>query len=206
MDYDTNLNVSNLLRDAELEMQFQSRYKDIFLARIDDIYFCLEHERYIAALSLALTLPDICGQAEFPSDGTTSRYKKWFKQFMTQYKKSPSSYSDDMPYLSEEIIYYLRNNFLHSGNPNTIKNKIKEDVCKVDKLILLFGKSFTGDISMVAYGKNMSVVNREYTVNVYLLCTRLCEVAKGYYLNNKEKFNFFNYTITRIDGEIDVTP
>ena len=120
MGYDKDLNEANPLRDVELEMQFQNRFKDIFLARIDDITFCLEHERYIAALSLALTLPDICGKAEFPMDGATRRYIKWFNQFITQYKKSTSPYSDDMPYLSGETVYNLRNAFLHSGNPQRV--------------------------------------------------------------------------------------
>ena len=192
-------NESNPLKHIELEIQFQNRYKDIFLARIDDIEFCLEQEHYMAALSLALTLPDICGKAEFPSDSTTSRYIKWFNQFMTQYKNSSSLNSADMPYLSGEMVYNLRNEFLHAGNPNIKKKDIKEEQCKVDKFELLIEKSFTGDTSMVSYGKNLSVVDRGYTVNVYLLCTRLCRVAKEYYLNNKEKFNFFNYKIKRID-------
>ena len=122
MDNENNSNKHNPLKHIELEMQFQSRYKDIFLARINDIEFCLEQEHYMAALSLALTLPDICGKAEYPSDGTTSRYIKWFNQFMTQYKKSTSPYSDDMPYLSGETVYNLRNEFLHSGNPGHARN------------------------------------------------------------------------------------
>ena len=199
MDNENNSNQHNPLKHIELEMQFQSRYKDIFLARINDIEFCLEQEHYMAALSLALTLPDICGKAEYPSDGTTSRYIKWFNQFITQYKKSTSPYSDDMPYLSGETVYNLRNEFLHSGNPNVVKKQIKEELCKVDKFELILEKSYTGDTSMVSYGANMSVVEREYTVNVYLLCTRLCKVAREYYLNNVEKFDFFNYNLSRID-------
>lgn len=199
MDNDKAINESNSFTHIELEIQFHNKYKDIFIARIDDIEFCLEQEHYIAALSLALTLPDICGKAEFPSDGTTSRYIKWFNQFMTPYNKPSSPYSDDMPYLSGEMVYNLRNEFLHSGNPNIKKQQIKDELCKVDKFELLLGKSFTGDTSMVSYDANMSVVRREQTVNVYLLCTRLCKVARDYYLSNKEKFNFFNYSISRID-------
>ena len=115
---------TNLWEHIEAEVQFQSRYKDIFLARIADIEFCLEQERYMAALSLALTLPDICGKAEYPSEGTTSRYIKWFNRFMTQYQKVSSAYDDDMPYLSGETVYNLRNEFLHSGNPNVVKKQM----------------------------------------------------------------------------------
>ena len=192
-------NEINPLNNIELEIQFEKRFNDIFLARIDDIKFCLEQERYLAALSLALTLPDICGRAEFKSDGTTSRYIKWFNHYMTPYEKPNSPYADDMPYLSGEVVYNLRNEFLHSGNPNVTKKDIKEKLCQVDKFKLAIGKSYTGDTSMVSYGSNMSVVRSEYTVNVYLFCTRLCRVAREYYLSNKEKFDFFNYNITSID-------
>ena len=199
MENRSKLSISNPLEHIESEIEFHCRYKDIFLARINDIEFCLEQEHYMAALSLALTLPDICGKAEYPSDGTTSRYIKWFNQFMIQYKKSASPYSDDMPYLSGETVYNLRNEFLHSGNPNVVKEQIKEELCKVDKFELILGKSFTGDTSMVSYDTDMSAVEREYTVNVYLLCVRLCKVARSYYWDNKEKFDFFNYNLTRID-------
>ena len=84
---------------------------------------------------------------------------------------------------------------MHSGNPNVTKHKIKEEQCKADKFVLLLEKSYTGDTSMVAYGKDMTVVWREYKANVYLLCTRLCRAARDYYLNNKDKFNFFQYEI-----------
>lgn len=180
-------------------------YKDAFLARINDIEFCLNKEHYLAALALALTLPDICGKAEFPKDKTVaSRYIKWFNKFMTMYAKPTSRYAADMPYLVGEMVFNLRNEFLHLGNPNINRAKIKEEICKVDKFKLLLGKSFTGDTSMVSYGKDMLVVDREYVVNVYLLCTRLASVAKDYYLNNKEKFNFYNYNITFIDDYNEV--
>lgn len=195
----SDLNESNPFNAIEHEIQFHNQYADVLLARINDIEFCLEQEHYMAALALALTLPDICGRAEFPSLGVTKRYIQWFNAFMKFYEKSKSPYSHDMPYLSGEAVYNLRNEFLHSGNPNITKSDIKNELCKVDKFELEIGKSLTGDTSMVSYGKDMSVVHREYKVNVYLLCTRLCHVAKEYYLNNKDKFNFFNYNITFIN-------
>ena len=46
----------------------------------------------------------------------------------------------------------------------------------------------------------MKIVKRQYSVNAYLLCYRLCRAAKEYFQNNKEKFNFFNYNV-RINDE-----
>lgn len=207
MDENRLVDLSEIFRRAEQEAKIRNKFEDIFLARIEDIEFCLERERYIAALSAALTLPDICGKAEFKSEkAVAKRYIKWYNQFMDAYKKPTSQYAADMPYLSGEVVFNLRNAFLHSGNPNITKADIKNVMCKVDKFELLIGKTYTGDTSMISYGKNMSVVNREYTVNVYLLCTRLCRIAKEYYLNNKSKFDFLSYNVTFMDDWSEVSP
>ncbi len=35
---------------------------------VDDIRAALDHDLYFVALSTALTLPDICGKAEYPNE------------------------------------------------------------------------------------------------------------------------------------------
>lgn len=56
-------------------------YDDIILGRIDEAEMCLENEWFIAALTLALTLPDICGKAEYPDETVTARYIQWFNTY-----------------------------------------------------------------------------------------------------------------------------
>lgn len=47
----------------------------MILRIIDEIEKALNHDLYFAALNLALTLPDICGKAEYPSlRSTRERY------------------------------------------------------------------------------------------------------------------------------------
>ena len=174
-------------------------YKKIFLARISEIEICLENECYIAALALALTLPDICGNAEYPNKGVRERYIQWYDQYVGPYQKSQSLYSADMPYLSGEVVYSLRNNFLHAGNPNIEKEKIKDETCKIDQFQLKASKSLIGDTSCVSYGKGFEIEKKSYIVNVRLLCMRLCRTAKGYYLENEDKFSFLNYYMVKED-------
>ena len=45
--------------------------------------------------------------------------------------KDDSPYGIDMPYLSGEVLYNLRNAFLHQGNPNIVSSEIKDIRCKV---------------------------------------------------------------------------
>lgn len=167
---------------------------DIFLARITEIENCLNEKMYFAALSLALTLPDICGKAEYPQEGVGNRYKKWYQNNVEHlYMYSDSPYNDKLPYLNNEVVYSLRNCFLHAGNPNVEKSKIGNDDCKIDQFEIKFTNSLLGDMSSVSMGK---VVKRRYILNGYLLCKRLCRCAKEYYLENKEKFNFFEYNVS----------
>lgn len=173
-----------------------SKYSDIFLARIDEIEKCLDMECYIAALSLVLTLPDICGLAEYNIKNVGKRYMQWYDQYIGKYEKPNSPYGEDMPYLSGEVVYNLRNSFLHSGNPGIEKGKIIEDNCKIDHFKLIISESLLGDESCVRYCAGNEIRERKYEVNVRMLCMKLYRTAKTYYQENKEKFNFFHYEIS----------
>lgn len=175
-----------------------TKYNDIFLARISEIERCLEERCYFAALTLSLTLPDICGLAEYPElkGKVGQRYIQWYDQYVGAYEKSDSPYSADMPYLSGEVVYNLRNSFLHSGNPNIVRSKVKEERCQIDQFKLILDDSLLGDTSCVSYGAEMQIRERRYEVNVRMFCMKLYKTAKGYYLQNKEKFDFFEYSLS----------
>jgi hypothetical protein len=85
---------------------------------LDSIQASVVNRNWHAALALALTIPDICGQIEYPhwagSGNTGKRYPAWFDiwvkeklfRFGHQGKEFPMSGSD---------CYALRNAFLHTG-------------------------------------------------------------------------------------------
>ena len=56
---------------------------------IREIDNALSHDLYFAALSLALTLPDICGRAEHPTANVTARYISWYNEYIGQYEQCP---------------------------------------------------------------------------------------------------------------------
>ena len=149
----------------------------------------------MAALTLALTLPDICGRSEYGSIQVGKRYKSWYESYIGQYEKPGDAYGDDMPYLSGEIIYSLRCQLLHIGNPNITQNQIKEPTCKVDHFVLKVNDATLSDLSVISYENNPNNLERSYEASVDLLCRKLCKVALQYYENNREKFNFFTYRI-----------
>ena len=192
---------------------------------IEEIQKSLKQENYLAALTMALTLPDICGKAAEPSLGTGARYKKWYKDNVVLHEKTsdPQWYKDnvvlhektsdpheaDMPYLSEEVIYQLRNSMLHQGNPNVDAKSIREERCKIDEFILFVDEPYDSGLSVVSYEKELNekklngkelnekklkITNRKLEVNLVLTCNRICNAAKEYYERNTKRFDFFNYT------------
>ncbi len=169
----------------------------------DEIKKCIDNECFIAALSLALTLPDICGKAEFPDKGNTTRYITWYNDFIGKNIRPNSPYGDDMPYLSGEMLYNLRNSVLHQGELNVNSNKIKEERCKVGEFVITIADCFDLGTSYVAYGAGFSITQRALEVNLIQLCSMLCRAAKEYYSDNVGKFDFIKYKLVDQRGEYD---
>ena len=179
------------------------KYSNLFLSRIEEIRRCLESELYLTAFSLALTLPDICGKAQYPEygDNFKRRYSEWFDNYVDGYGQSTSPYAVDLPFLSGEVVFQLRCNLLHIGNPNIKKDKISKKDNRIDNFTIKYGGKFLGDTSVVSYGASRTPLSRSYTINMDLLCVRLCNAAEKYYRDNSEKFSFFNYQFVHTNEE-----
>ena len=177
----------------------------MMLRLIADVNKALEAESYFSALSLVLTFPDICGKAEYPQEKSTAkRYKNWYDEYIGKYEQCPCEHCQNtpMPYLSGEVVYSLRNFLLHQGTPNIDVLKIKNDNNKIDCFELVIESKNSFDIYSDASGiLNGSV--RTYRVNVRRLCLILCNSVRSYYEENKDKFNFFKFTIIDWDNEIE---
>lgn len=158
---------------------------------VKEVEICLDNECYIAALTSALILPDICGKAEYPNEKTSLRYKKWYYEWIGQYEKCPDD-EDDMPYLSGELIYSLRCSLLHEGNPDVDLNKNNLTSFK-----LLITDNYMSGGSATIYHDSNGNHGREIEIGIKNLCFKLCRLAKVYYEENKDKFNF-NYTLVKV--------
>lgn len=172
---------------------------------ISDIRQAIQDELYFAALNSALTLPDICGKAEYPSETSTKkRYIQWYDSMVGQYEKNP--HNVDMPYLSGEIIYTLRCSLLHEGNPN-----IQNDKLRNDQPIDCFELVIESENRYQIYSDSSSIIEqngntlRYYRMSIRRVVTILCAVAEAYYADNKEKFHF-NYRIIDWDKVTEMLP
>lgn len=178
----------------------------------DDIRKALCGEAYLSALSLALTLPDICGKAAYPDEGSTKRrYEDWYEEHIGKFERPPEAATRvPAPYLSGEVVYQLRCFMLHQGTPNVDPEKIKNDICKIDKFELIIENKndfeIYGDTSSVSrsYIDSQQIKEeRTYSVNVRRFCNILCATAQGYYSKNIDKFNFFKPNIIDCNKEVN---
>lgn len=165
---------------------------------VDDINKSLSCEAYLSALSLALMLPDVCGKAEYHNlKNVGDRYKRWYDEFVGKYETYNGRTT---PFLSGEVVYSLRNSYLHQATPNIDKDKIKENQNKIDEFILQIQPKNQFDI----YSDTSAVMNsgvsdkRIYYVNVRRLCFIISQTALGYYKENASKFDFIKYKIEYI--------
>lgn len=98
--------------------------------RLSEIQKALDCKLYQSALSLALTVPDICGQINYPHlKKTGERYKKWFDNYVKndyiynpEYSQDHTAFTDGKYYFDGAACYALRCAFLHSGN-DEVKGK-----------------------------------------------------------------------------------
>ena len=173
---------------------------------IDEINISLENGCYMAALSLALMLPDICAKAKFPNEKSNKkRYVDWYDEYIGQYEIAPDQDEENqMPYLSGEVVYSLRNSVLHQGTPNIADGK-----GNINKFVLVVQrpngfKIYADTSAIITHNGDIANAIREYRVNIGRICLIITATAKKFYSDNKEKFNFFNYTVIDMDKETEM--
>ena len=163
---------------------------------LDEIQKSLDNECFIAALTMALTLPDICGKAEYPNEKSTKkRYIDWYTEYMGQYEKPPAAFEDNLPYSNGEIVYSLRCFMLHQGTPTIDVQGIKEEQCKVNSFLLIIDDAMVGGSACANRSPDQKVEHRALEVNIVNLCTKLLLNARWYYCNNQDKFGFLQCEI-----------
>ena len=117
---------------------------------LDDIRAALNNDLYFVALSAALTLPDICGKAEYPGEKSSEkRYIDWYDKEIGYYEKNPHQTTDEeMPYLSGSVIYSLRCSLLHEGNPNVDNDRLtkRNESLPIDHFVLKIERKNDFDI------------------------------------------------------------
>ena len=168
------------------------------LRLVQDIQKALDNNLYFVALNSALTLPDICGKVAFPEKRNKERYILWYDEEIGKYEKNPKD-TENMPYLSGNVIYNLRCSILHEGNPN-ISSRVGIDHFSV---VIEEANEFDFYFDLKILSNLGGKQDCYYRMSARRICMILCNVAESYYIENKDKFHF-NYDIIdkdKIAGE-----
>lgn len=149
----------------------------------EEVRDLLDKESYIAALALALTIPDAYGKLEYPKDGTGDRYRKWYGRYCAFCISPRTCGKPTMLGFDENTCYKLRCELLHAGDadlkPNVLNGFVsKEHSGKDVSFTLRVGAgSGTG-----ATWPNDNPDEAEYhlAISIEELCNALCDAADRY--------------------------
>lgn len=102
-------------------MIFPKHIDTSLVGRMSDIEKAFDAGAYLSAISLALTIPDICGDRLYCGVGSRKRYVDWFNAYIAQNyldEKSPQvdgRIAASKYYFDGEDCYQLRCVYLHQG-------------------------------------------------------------------------------------------
>ena len=163
---------------------------------INDIENALKNNCLRVALGMALTIPDICGQVEFPKLNVGERYSKWCDKYLkNQGFKTIGNFGDKV--IPGDMCYKLRCSYLHSGSLEL--NQRKNDDFPEFRL-LMCNKDDKG-IYCEPLHKDLQGKDLMITIDVRHLTLVLCNAAKEYYEIHEDKTDFNNHHIIIDDVE-----
>ncbi len=136
---------------------------------IDSINQSLENENYFAALTVALTLPDICGKLDSPDLSSSKRYSKWVDEFLRD------SYSMEVMgkkhiFLSGNDAYALRCSFLHGGESDISTQRIQE---VLEEFVFITPSVKEG----ISTGSHNIQINNRLILRVDMFCEDICRAV-----------------------------
>lgn len=112
-------------------MIFPKRIDASITGRIVDIQKAFNADAFLSAISLALTIPDVCGSRLHPNRYVHERYVAWFDEYIAQAYLDETTLIvdgkliDPRYYFDGEDCYQLRCAYLHQGvnAPDRTKEK-----------------------------------------------------------------------------------
>lgn len=162
--------------------------------KINDIRKALENKTYIAAVALALTLPDICSQVENnTSESSRSQYIDWVNK-----RISPDYFVFDLPGFEDQVFagnmcYSLRCNVLHSGSTDVANPKLN---VYVDRFLLVKpgDPNYLKGFSYSVKTQDDGTIIKTNRIGIDYLCECLCDIAEEFYNQWPDKSDFDDHT------------
>lgn len=163
-----------------------------FISKVDAAIHACENGFAEPALALALTLPDICAQIEYPNMVQVgNRYKLWSNEHIDLCHDDTGNQIK----FSGNILYLLRCHFLHSGDGTVDITDNSTRFCLMDVNPEIPTKGLMIRVSTFANGSHM------FTINLYQLIDSICSAAREFYDSWPQKNDFDEHTIDLLNYE-----
>lgn len=178
---------------------------------IREIEICLNNDATLAALVLALSLPDTLGKIEYGESGTEERYTKWIDKFAPAIvygrsevtipmKTEGGDYGKKKVPSDGEIIYHIRNTLMHES---TTKIKPKKPITHIrlyDEKANEYGLYVHG-IGSSMYDGDLDSLTIHYSISIRGLINGIVASSKDYYKKHESKMLEYieDWTIKPID-------
>ncbi|OBW43477.1 hypothetical protein AB670_00006 [Chryseobacterium sp. MOF25P] len=131
---------------------------------IKSIELSFENDNHYAALTVALTLPDICGKLESPMKKSSVRFIEWFDRYLKENFQSNQQGELNI-FLTANDCYALRCSFLHEANDDISEQRAKETLDK---------------ISFVTMNLHKIKIDNVLFLNVKMFCIAIIEAVKNW--------------------------
>lgn len=127
----------------------------------------IAEKNWYAALSLALTIPDICAKMVAPSEGSAKRYSKWVNTYFTPKYTRRVGGDQEHIFLSGNDLYALRCAVLHEGSDDIILQRARESL---ERFIVIAPPP--------GFVIHLNQIDQVLQLQVDILCKDICESAR----------------------------
>lgn len=145
---------------------------------IESISSNVREGNWYSALTLVLTLPDICGKLSTPEVASGKRYAKWFDEFVGD-KYSMNIFGENHIFASGNDIYALRCAFLHQGESDISMQRAKETI---EKFKIQAPKVINGQYS----GSHNIKIDQYLMIRLDIFCEDVAEGVEKWVDKNKD--------------------
>lgn len=139
----------------------------------NEINSSIENGNFLVALISALSLPNICGKAEYGNIGNSSRYKKRYSEYIGKYETDNEN--DDLPCPTADIVCDLRCSLICLFTPDVDKNKVNFTKFK----LISTGNFMDGGFASIGVDKRELEINVDNLIGNYVeLQSIIIEIIK----------------------------
>jgi len=169
-----------------------------------EINTCLDSKCYVAAMSLALSVPSLIGKIVYPELDEKDAYIKWYQENIGQYEHDSEQAKDKIPYPSGDVCYALKNAIHNNCDTNVAGTYDDFDLsCLSLKVEDKNYFDMYGGEASIEKGIDGSV-SCKLEISVRDFCWKICRFIDIFLKENTDnKYEISAFSIRRFDKQID---